>query len=50
MNSDVAIAASGKDLKRGGDQLPENSVLQASARPIVIPIHKVFAPVNEGAS
>jgi hypothetical protein len=49
LNSDIAVPASGKELKRGGDQLPENSVLQASARPIVIPIQKVFAPVHEGA-
>jgi hypothetical protein len=49
-DSNGAMAASGKELKRGGEQLPENSVLQASARPIVIPIHKIFSPVQEGTS
>jgi hypothetical protein len=48
LNSDITPAASGKGSRRAGEQAPENSVLQASARPIVIPIQKVFAPVNEG--
>ena len=47
-NSDVALPTSGKELKKAGEHLPENSALQASARPIVIPIQKVFAPVHEG--